>query len=142
MKHFLEYAEKGRLHLDYGQNRAAKKQGILEHICVKLTEAGYEYQKNVGHSSFKIDIAVVDPKNPEEYLLGIMLDGESYRQSANTKDREVGQISVLQGLGWKLHRIWTMDWWDNREKELDKLLAELNKLACEETFESSADLLE
>ena len=142
LKHFLEYAEKGRLHLEYGQNRVVKKQGILEHICVKLTEAGYEYQKNVGHSSFKIDIAVVDPKNPEEYLLGIMLDGEPYRQSVDTKDREVGQISVLQGLGWKLHRIWTMDWWDNREKELDKLFAELNKLACEETCESSADLLE
>ena len=32
------------------------------------------------------------------------------------------QISVLNGLGWELHRIWTMDWWDNRDKELLKLM--------------------
>ena len=55
-------------------------------------------------------------------MLGIMLDGENYRRSANTKDREVAQISVLKGLGWELYRIWTMDWWDNRDKELSKLI--------------------
>ena len=29
---------------------------------------------------------------------------------------------MLKGLGWTLHRIWAMDWWDNREKEIEKLL--------------------
>ncbi len=37
-----------------------------------------------------------------------MLDGDSYKRSSNTKDREIAQISVLEGLGWKLHHIWTM----------------------------------
>ena len=90
----------------------------MEHICQAVTAGGYQYQKAVGHSKFKVDIAVINPYNPEEYLMGIILDGESYRQSQNTKDREVAQVSVLSGLGWELHRIWTMDWWDNREKEL------------------------
>lgn len=94
----------------------------MEHICQAIKDGGYQYQKAVGHSKFKVDIAVVNPYNPDEYLLGIMLDGESYRQSSNTKDREVAQISVLNGLGWELHRIWTMDWWDNRDKELYKLM--------------------
>ena len=66
-----------------------------------------KYQKNVGHSKFKVDVAVINPYNPDEYLLGIMMDGDSYKQSSNTKDREVAQISVLTGLGWNLHRIWT-----------------------------------
>lgn len=39
----------------------------------------------------------------------------------------MAQISVLKGLGWELHRIWTMDWWDNREKELSKLMELLNE---------------
>ena len=56
-----------------------------------------------------------------------MLDGESYRQSKNTKDREIAQINVLGGLGWSLHRIWTMDWWDNKQKEIQKLLDELEQ---------------
>ena len=94
----------------------------MEHICQTLNEHGYKYQSSVGHSKFKIDIAVMNPYNEEEYLLGIMSDGESYRQSSNTKDREVAQISVLKGLGWDIYRIWTMDWWDNKEKELKKLI--------------------
>lgn len=122
LKDFLQFAQKGGLQGDYVETRVQKDQGIMEHICQAITDGGYKYQKAVGHSKFKIDIAVINPYNPEEYLLGIMLDGESYRQSANTKDREVAQISVLNGLGWELHRIWTMDWWDNRDKELSKLM--------------------
>lgn len=122
LKDFLEFAEKGRLQGEYVETRVQKDQGIMERICQKITEAGFKYQKAVGHSRFKVDIAVINPYNEEEYLLGIMLDGESYRQSFNTKDREVAQINVLNGLGWDLHRIWTMDWWDNRNKEITRLL--------------------
>lgn len=127
LKNFLEFAEKGRLQGEYVETRVQKEQGIMEHICQAITDGGYKYQKAVGHSKFKVDIAVINPYNPDEYLLGIMLDGESYRQSSNTKDREVAQISVLNGLGWELHRIWTMDWWDNRDKELSKLMHLLNE---------------
>jgi len=74
---------------------------------------------------------VINPYNEDEYLLGIMLDGDSYRRSANTKDREVAQINVLSGLGWNLHRMWTMDWWDNREKELAKLVKILEEKKIE-----------
>jgi len=134
LKHFLEYAQKGSLQNEYRQDQAGKKQGIVEYICKKLTEAGYEFQKDVGHSKFKMDIAVIHPEKPEEYLLGIMLDGDSYRSSVNTKDREVGQVNVLTGLGWNLHRIWSMDWWDNREKEIQKLLDILKELHGTETI--------
>lgn len=127
LKNFLEFAEKGRLQMGYTGGRSQKKQGIMDRICRKLTENGYQYQISVGHSDFKVDIAVVNPYNKDEYLLGIMLDGDSYRQSANTKDREVAQISVLEGLGWELHRIWSMDWWDNREKELSRLMTILDE---------------
>jgi hypothetical protein len=132
LKHFLDYAEKGRLGTGYQKQNLIKKQGIAEYICGKLAEAGYEFQKEVGHSQFKIDIAVIHPEKPEEYMLGIMLDGESYRRAANTKDREVGQINVLTGLGWNLHRIWTMDWWDNREREIRKLLEKLESMKIKE----------
>lgn len=127
LKDFLEFAQKGRLQGDYVETRVEKDQGIMEHICRAITDGGYKYQKAVGHSRFKVDIAVINPYNSEEYLLGIMLDGESYRQSRSTKDREVAQISVLCSLGWELHRIWTMDWWDNRDKELLKLMRLLEK---------------
>ncbi|MFR7383621.1 MAG: AAA domain-containing protein [Anaerostipes sp.] len=122
LRDFLEFAQKGQLQSENIEENMEERQGIMEHICQTLNEHGYKYQSSVGHSKFKIDIAVMNPYNEEEYLLGIMSDGESYRQSSNTKDREVAQISVLKGLGWDIYRIWTMDWWDNKEKELKKLI--------------------
>ncbi len=127
LRNFLEFAQKGKLQGEYVETRVQRDQGIMEHICQAISDGGYKYQKAVGHSKFKVDIAVINPYNEEEYLLGIMLDGESYYQSLNTKDREVAQISVLNGLGWELHRIWTMDWWDNRDKEIFKLMQLLNE---------------
>lgn len=127
LKDFLAYAQSGNLQNTYTESKELNEQGILAFICNVLEENGYKYQTSVGHSRFKIDIAVINPFNEEEYLLGILLDGESYRQSPNTKDREISQIEVLNGLGWELHRIWTMDWWDNREREIDKLLQHLEE---------------
>lgn len=132
LKDFLEFAEKGSLQMGYAGAHLRKKQGIMDRICQELTESGYEYQTAVGHSDFKVDIAVINPYNKDEYLLGIMLDGDSYCRSANTKDREVAQISVLERLGWELHRVWSMDWWDNRDKEISRiksLLAERKEAA-------------
>ncbi len=122
LKNFLSYAEKGNLPEVYSKERGNKNQGILNQICKALDEAGYKYQTGVGHSSFKVDIAVINPANEGEYILGILLDGDSYKNSKNTKDREVAQVSVLNGLGWKLHRVWAMDWWDNKQKEMKKIL--------------------
>lgn len=151
LKNFLEFAEKGRLQSGYANHQPQKKQGIMECICQKLTEAGYQYQTAVGHSDFKIDIAVINPYNEDEYLIGIMLDNDSYRQSASTRDREIAQISVLKGLGWELHRMWAMDWWDNCEKEISRLMHILDERkevaskvekALEIALEEKADELE
>ena len=122
LKHFLEFAEKGTIPPLAEGGTAGRNCGIRGQICSALSQAGYRFQTDVGHSGFKIDIGVYDPDDSDEYLLGILLDGEFYQKSGNTKDREISQICVLKGLGWTLHRIWAMDWWDNREKEIEKLL--------------------
>lgn len=119
---FLKYAETGILGDDISKENFHAK-GITLQICKALETAGYKTQKNVGSSDLKIDIAVVNPYDENEYLLGVMLDGDSYRKAENTKDRELSQQSVLEGLGWSTYRIWTMDWWDNKDKEIKKLIA-------------------
>ncbi len=121
LRAFLEFADKGRL-INNVQQEKSKSKGITKKICDAIEKAGYKVQRDIGHSNFKIDIAVVNPYNEDEYLIGIMLDGKSYIQSKNTKDREISQVNVLGSLGWKLHRVWTMDWWDNKEKEVENIL--------------------
>ncbi|MGN1349449.1 MAG: DUF4011 domain-containing protein [Anaerovoracaceae bacterium] len=141
LKDFLNYAEKGNLLISNSDGNPNSESGILNRICSELETAGYQYQRNVGHSKFKVDLAVINPSEPEEYILGIMLDGDSYKQSSNTKDREVSQVSILKGLGWNIHRIWAMDWWDNKDREIAKLL-ELLRQKTEEISEKPLESAE
>lgn len=130
LRAFLEYAKKGMLATSDTVSSERRKQfgGVADGICQALAEAGYQTQRDVGHSQYRIDIGVADPNHKDAYLLGILLDGTSYQNAKTTRDREIAQISVLTGLGWKLHRIWTVDWWDNSRKEINRLLQLLEQL--------------
>ncbi len=137
---FLKFAE-GQDIQNESSSEAEKqlvKAGILQCICRELSAHGYQCETMVGHSDFHVDIAVVDPYVPTQYMMGILLDGDGYKQTKNTRDREVAQIGVLKNLGWSLTRVWTIDWWDNREKVLQKLLNKLDalKLESEKRFET------
>ena len=133
LRAFLEYAAKPALHENEqtlaGTGRG--KEGIAKVLKRKLADAGYQAQTQVGHSKFRIDLAIIDPANPSRYLLGILLDGAGYHASKTTRDRELAQISVLRGLGWRIHRIWSVDWWDNSGKECAKVLEILQQAAME-----------
>ena len=126
LKDFLFYAQNGILANKLYEDDF-KTHGIAKKLCTAIEKAGYKTQRNIGASNMKIDIAVINPFDEDEYLLGIILDGDSYRMASTTKDRELSQISVLQGLGWRLHRIWTMDWWDNSKKEISTVMDILEK---------------
>ena len=129
LRSFLEYAS-GRDHFGDGYSAAggnSDTEGVSKAICAELAKKGYETERNVGHSQYRIDIGVIDPNDPERYLLGILLDGSTYRNSKTVRDRELAQISVLASLGWRITRVWSMDWWDNSRKELTRILALLDE---------------
>ncbi len=130
LRAFLEYAEGRPLALS--QQEAADyrlgREGIAAAIAQALQEKGFETDLAIGRSEYRLDVAVVDPKHPDRYLLGILLDGESYGSARTTRDRELAQIGVLNGLGWNVLRLWCMDWWDNRDKELARICDKLEAL--------------
>ncbi len=127
LRSFLEYAEGKTRTLEEPSVPMRQEccDGIAESICKALAEKGYETDLSVGRSEYRMDIGVIDPKDPDQYLLGIMLDGPSYGAAKTTRDREIAQLNVLSGLGWQILRIWCMDWWDNSEKELKRILEKL-----------------
>lgn len=130
LRDFLEYAEGRALALDETgvSRRRPARQGIADAICESLKEHCYETDQSVGRSEYRVDIGVLDPNNPDRYLLGIMLDGAGYGRAKTTRDREIAQIGVLSGLGWNIMRIWCMDWWDNREKDLRRIIGKLENI--------------
>ena len=124
LRSFLEYAGGRTLALEETAARNVRRDadGIARSICRALGEAGYGTELSVGRSGYRVDVGVVDPEDPERYILGILLDGAGYGSARSTRDREVAQQSVLEGLGWRIHRIWSMDWWDNSQREIRKVL--------------------
>ena len=125
LKAFLEYADRGILPQSGSAAQLRQAEGISESICAYLEKNGYRTDTHVGHSEYRIDIGIIDPENPDRYMLGILLDGDAYGAAKTTRDREMAQISVLEGLGWRIHRVWTMDWWDNSHAELERILETL-----------------
>ncbi len=128
---FLEFAE--RLDAvspeEAPEQNVKTKSGIVQRISAALADQGYICIPDIGTSDFHIDIGVLDPYDPSQYLLGILLDGETYRQTKNTRDREIGQKGLLEGkFGWELYRIWAIDWWEDQQEVLDHLLSKLDDL--------------
>ncbi|MBQ8238547.1 MAG: DUF3320 domain-containing protein [Oscillospiraceae bacterium] len=128
LRGFLEYAQGREMAMDAAGGYRPGKAGIAAAIASALKEQGFDSDLNVGRSAYRIDIGVADPDKPDRYILGIMLDGDSYGGARTTRDREIGQIGVLKGLGWNILRVWSMDWWDNSAKELKRITARLEEL--------------
>jgi len=79
------------------------------------------------HSEFFIDLAVVDSRQPGRYLLGIECDGATYHSARSARDRDRLRQKVLEDKGWTIYRIWSTDWFRNPQKELDRLIASIEK---------------
>lgn len=123
LKAFLEYAEKGRQALCL-ESRAenVSADALRDSIAADLSARGYRLKTDVGCSGYKIDIGIINPDNPDKYLLGILCDGQHYNDARTAQDRVVTQNSVLRLLGWKLKRVWAMDWWENRERTVEAIV--------------------
>ncbi|MFZ1599093.1 MAG: AAA domain-containing protein, partial [Anaerolineae bacterium] len=113
LKHYLDYAERGVVVLDTVPtiNRDAESESAFEDEVARVIEnLGYRVDKQVGCSGFRIDLAIVDPAHPGRYALGIECDGASYHSAATARERDRLREQVLTNLGWRLHRIWSTDW--------------------------------
>ncbi len=91
-----------------------------EEVYEEITKLGYEVHTQVGCSGYKIDMAIFDKKKAE-YILGIECDGAMYHSSKSAKERDIYRQKFLESRGWKIHRIWSQNWWKNANGEIDKV---------------------
>lgn len=124
LKLFLEFAERGTIPAQNKQEGNRKSELVASLAC-ELRHHGYEVRTFVGRSAFRIDIAVLDSSNPEHYLLGILCDGLGYYQTQTTQDRELVQPSVLTALGWEIMRLWSLDWYQDKERVVAGIIERL-----------------
>jgi len=124
LKLFLDYAERGVKSLAEAITRKSGddfESPFEEAVARVLREIGYEIHTQVGCSGYRIDLAIVHPEKPGRYLLGVECDGAAYHSAFCARERDRLRQSVLESLGWKLHRIWSTEWWHNRDIEINRL---------------------
>lgn len=122
LKSFLRYAQTRQLEVARETGKGADSPFETE-VLVALQERGYAVEPQVGTAGYFIDLAVKDPERPGRYLLAVECDGAAYHSSRSARDRDRLRQGVLEGLGWRFHRIWSTDWFRNRHAEIERVVA-------------------
>ncbi len=129
LRGFLDYARRGAsAYLELQQGiRQEEKNTLVARLAAELKALGWNCHTQVGVSDYRIDLAVEHPETPDTILAGIATDGYSYVAANTARDRDVLRSSVLAGLGWRILRVWAIDWWRNPAACIQKLDAALKQ---------------
>lgn len=130
-KKYLQYAKHGDEVLKRDIKTSEQKDfdsEFEEAVYKKLEEEGLDVTTQVESSGYSIDLAVKHPEKPGKYILGIECDGAAYHSTKTARERDRLRQSVLEDLGWNIHRIWSTDWIRDEEKEIEKILNEVQEL--------------
>jgi very-short-patch-repair endonuclease len=128
LRYYLDYAEHGPEALESVKAMEGEFESALdEDVAAEIKKMGYEVVPQVGCSGYRIDIGVVDPVNPGNFLLGVECDGASYKSSNSARDRDRLREQVLRQLGWRIHRVWSPAWVARRDSEIRRLKEDLEQ---------------
>lgn len=121
---YMEYAIRGRGALDGGvtDDGGEPESPFEEAVLDELRRRGLAVKSQVGCSGYRIDIGVLDDKNPNRFILGVECDGATYHSSRTARDRDRLRQQILEGLGWQIHRVWSQDWVKDSEREIQRVL--------------------
>lgn len=92
-------------------------------IFLALEQAGFACELDVGSSTFKVALAVVDPTNASRFRLGLVcVEGHAIEPALETHAHIPG---VLATRGWTLMRVNSRDWALHRALVLDRIIGKL-----------------
>ncbi len=119
LRSFLDFAERDcELPQETAPVRAEnlpEANDFEEAVRAALIDRGLQVDMQVGASRYRIDLAIRDPRDEGRYLLGVECDGRTYHRSRTARDRDLLRQLVLQHTGWRIHRIWSTEWFQNPE---------------------------
>jgi very-short-patch-repair endonuclease len=122
LRRWLEYSATGVL--ESGEQTEREPDSDFELFVMNQIKAmGCEPVPQVGVAGYFVDIGVRHSEWPYGFVLGVECDGASYHSAKSARDRDRLRQEVLEGLGWRLHRIWSTDWFNNPAREAERLRA-------------------
>ena len=130
LKHYIEFAAKGPKALaEAHQGSVGGTESPFEDaVKAMLERRGWTVRPQIGVSGFRIDLGIVHPDRPGDYLAGIECDGAMYHSALTARDRDQVRQAVLEGLGWNIVRIWSTDFWIDSGPAMDVVDERLGQL--------------
>jgi hypothetical protein len=128
LKAYLNYAKNGRLKtVSSSELQPASDFEIA--VSNALTARGLECVPRIGVAGFFIDVAIRHPEKPGVFILGVECDGASYRSAKSARDRDRLRQTILENLGWNIHRIWSTDWFRDSRRETEKIVERVREIS-------------
>ncbi|MEO6387940.1 MAG: DUF3320 domain-containing protein, partial [Croceibacterium sp.] len=132
---FMHFARTGRMTI--AESTGRDQDSVFEEQVSKALQArGYQVHHQVGLAGFFIDLAVADLERPGRYLLGIECDGASYHDARSARDRDRLRQSVLESHGWAIYRVWSTDWFQRPNEQLELIISRIE--AAKEEHDAAA----
>ena len=94
-----------------------------EQVVEFLENEGYEIECQYGAGKFWIDVVV---KERGKNILAIECDGAGYHSSPVARTRDRARQRVLETLGWRIHRVWSTNWWYFEQQEKEAIIVAIN----------------
>jgi very-short-patch-repair endonuclease len=120
LSRYLAFARSGGKRLDEMKAEDELPNDFERDVMETLQGKGLTIVPQLGVTKYRIDLAVVHPRYPNRYVLAIECDGAPYHSSATARDRDRLRQRHLESRGWRFHRIWSLDWHDDRVGEIER----------------------
>lgn len=121
LKRYLEYAANPSRALERKVTTdpdAEPESPFEEAVLSALVSRGHRVTPQVGVAGYRIDLGIEGERG---FDLGVECDGARYHSAPAARDRDRIREEVLEGLGWKIHRVWSTAWARNPDGEIRKI---------------------
>ncbi|TPW76157.1 AAA domain-containing protein [Schumannella soli] len=122
MYQFVRFVASRGAELGDGPNNGVALNPFEIDIRDRLQEAGLHLDAQVGVGSYRIDFAVRHPVMPGRHILAIEADGAAYHSGHIARERDRLRQQLLERRGWTFHRIWSTDWFNDADAEVQQVL--------------------
>ena len=119
LRQYLEFAASGGSELGATVSDVPLN-GFESDVMDRLTAKGIPVTPQYGVAGYRIDFVCGHPSQPGRMVLAIEAYGASYHSAYTSRERDRLRQEILEGKGWRFHRIWSTAWFRNRDEEVAK----------------------
>jgi hypothetical protein len=87
---------------------------------------------NWGNDGFCVDVALAHPLRPDDVTIGVLCDGTRFQNAEDPVEWDLFRTLVHESQGWKLHRIWTPQFFRQPAEHLDDIAAKVREHVANE----------